>query len=281
MRINEALKQERLAQGKTQVRWIKDIDMAVSHYSEIESGYTRNGKRSDIDSEDLLKLLISNNVDVTDFFESVANSYRVDKKTEKIEKYMQELKTAFNDGNLEKVKLIKGKLISIPSIPRSVYYQAVLLEADLTDHMISLDKNIKQKIDRYIYQSPDWVTNTSALIIFGDSMPILNKQVLVARMGQVLRKYNNINSFSVTIKNRISTICINYLYNSIFIRKNSKYVNDAFQLIRHLPANETFGLKKIIARGFEDILNENSNNIKELNNVLNRSGLQSMITKIS
>lgn len=281
MKIGEALRKERLAQGKTQARWVRDVDISVSYYSEIESGYTRNGKRSDIGSEVLLKLLKANNIDVVTFFESVIDSYNVNEKTEKIEKYRQELSIAFNEGNLGKIKVLKENLASIPSIPKNIYYQAVLFEADLKDHMTSLSDELKQKIDRYIYQSPDWITDTSALIIFGDSMPILSKQVLSTRMGQILRKYKDINSFPVNVKSRISTICINYLYNAIFIRKNSKYVNEVFRLIQQLPANETFGLKKVIARGFKDVLDGNQNNIKELKNVLNRSGLHIIAAKIS
>ena len=86
MRINEALKRERLAQHKTQSQWIRDINVSLSHYSEIESGYSRNGKSSDIDSEVLIKLLKSNNVNITNFFESVADAYEADENMQKIEK---------------------------------------------------------------------------------------------------------------------------------------------------------------------------------------------------
>lgn len=280
MRIGEALRKERLAQGKTQSKWIKGINISVSHYSEIESGYTRNGKRSDINSEDLIRLLKYNNVNIADFFEIVSTSYEVDEKTEKLEKYMRELRIAFNDSNLEKVRLLKNKLVSIPSIPKSIYYQAVLFEADLTDHMMSLDEKIKQKIDRYIYQSSDWVTDTSALIIFGDSMPILDKQVLITRMGQVLRKYTKINNFSTTVKIRISTICINYLYNAIFVKQIDKYIFESLKLIKKLPADDIFGLKKIIAKYFEDVLNNDLTHIKELKLILKRSGLEVIAAKL-
>lgn len=113
MRIGEALRKERLAQGKTQARWVRDVDISVSYYSEIESGYMRNGKRSDIGSEVLLKLLKANNIDVVTFFESVTDSYNVNEKTEKIEKYRRELSIAFNEGNLGKIKVLKENLLKI------------------------------------------------------------------------------------------------------------------------------------------------------------------------
>lgn len=41
--------------------------MSVSHYSEIETGYAKNGKEADIDSEKLILLLKSNHVDIIKF----------------------------------------------------------------------------------------------------------------------------------------------------------------------------------------------------------------------
>ncbi len=64
MKIREALRKERLAQHKTQAAWIKKIPMSVSHYSEIETGYAKNGKEADIDSEKLILLLKSNHVEI-------------------------------------------------------------------------------------------------------------------------------------------------------------------------------------------------------------------------
>lgn len=46
MKIREAFRKERLAQHKTQAAWIKNIPISVSHYSEIETGYAKNGKEA-------------------------------------------------------------------------------------------------------------------------------------------------------------------------------------------------------------------------------------------
>ena len=58
----QALKNERLAQNKTQREWIRDIHISVSRYSEIENGVIKNGKKADIGSEQLILLLESNAV---------------------------------------------------------------------------------------------------------------------------------------------------------------------------------------------------------------------------
>lgn len=104
MTIGEALRRERKAQHKTQAQWIKKIDMLVSHYSEIESGYKHNGKSSDIDSEDLILLLKSNHVNLGDFFDSVKDAYIVD---EKIEFLSRELYKALNEANYTKAEQIR------------------------------------------------------------------------------------------------------------------------------------------------------------------------------
>ena len=62
LNVGQALKNERLAQNKTQREWIRDIHISVSRYSEIENGVIKNGKKADIGSEQLLLLLESNAV---------------------------------------------------------------------------------------------------------------------------------------------------------------------------------------------------------------------------
>lgn len=66
LNVGQALKNERLAQNKTQREWIKNIHISVSRYSEIENGIIKNGKKADIGSEQLIE---NNNIDVREFFQ--------------------------------------------------------------------------------------------------------------------------------------------------------------------------------------------------------------------
>ena len=276
MKINEALKKERLAQHKTQVRWIKDINMSVSHYSEIESGYVRTGVSSDIDSEDLILLLKSNHVNINDFFDLVQDSYIVSESTTVAQQLFEELYIAFTNKDYKKADKIKKEIVQMPNIPKSLRYCASLITADLKDNMLSLDQKVKDEIDRYIYQSNDWVNDNEALIIFGNSIPVLNKENLVMRMGQLLRRYKDINEFPKNIKIRISTICMNYLYDAILNRKIDKHIEECFKLINELPADDVFGLKKIIARYLSDVYNGKETYSEELRSIFIRSGMKNI-----
>ena len=63
LNVGQALKNERLAQNKTQREWIREVcSISVSRYSEIENGVIKNGKKADIGSEQLILLLESNAV---------------------------------------------------------------------------------------------------------------------------------------------------------------------------------------------------------------------------
>ena len=53
--------------------------------------------------------------------------------------------------------------------------------------MTSMDKATRTKINQYIYQKDNWVTDNEALTILGNSMPISVPDILIARMGKVLR----------------------------------------------------------------------------------------------
>lgn len=254
--------------------------MSVSHYSEIESGYQRNGKHSDIDSEDLIRLLKANNVSLSYFFDLVESSYVVDDKVEKVEFLSKELYKAFNENNYKRAKEIRDQVQELPYVPKSLYYSAILITADLKDDMSSLDPNIKDKIDKYIYQSSRWFDNNEMLVIFGNSIPMLEKDKLVFRMNQLLHRYKQINTFPQNIQSKISALCINYLYDIILVRKEKDHVEQAFQLIRQLPANEIFAFKKIIARYLEDIVNGDITHAKDLKLILARSGLKNMADKL-
>ncbi len=281
MKIREALKQERLAQHKTQNEWVKDINISVSHYSEIESGYARNGKQYDIDSEDLLILLKSNNVDVLDFFSKVEKSYVTNPKEIEYQKLSQELTEAFNNANAQQAEKIKKQIEKLPDVNKNkLYYRAVLISADLKDHMVSLSQNMINRIDQVIYQSNNWLEDSEALIIFGNSMPILSKNILIQRMGQILRKYNDIKNMSEIMQRRISTICINYLYNAIFLKGTDKYINSTLLFLQKLPADDIFGMKKLIAQYFKDVLSGDIKHIHELKKLMIRSGLQGIVNKL-
>lgn len=246
MKIREDLRKERLAQHKTQAAWIKNIPMPVSHYSEIETGYAKNGKEADIDSEKLILLLKSNHVDIIKFFESVNGSYKIDERARMIENISNQLSVAFNNNDLEKVEKITHELENMPAVP---------------------------KINQYIYQKDNWVTDNEALTIFGNSMPISDPDILIARMGKVLRYYKNLENCPATFQRRVSTVCVNYLYTALCIRKIDKYVSEIMALIRTLPFDDRFGLKILITQYFEDMRNGDKKSMHQLKNVLRHAGL--------
>lgn len=217
--------------------------MSVSHYSEIESGYKHNGKSSDIDSEDLILLLKSNHVNLGDFFDSVKDAYIVDEKEEKIEFLSRELYKTFNEANYTKAEQIRKQVQQLPYAPKSLYYSSILIAADLKDNMMTLDPMIKSKIDKYLYQSAKWVDNTEMLVIFGNSIPMFDKNTMILRMNQLIRRYKNINTFPKGVQIRISNLCINYLYDIILIRKEKDHIDGALQLLKKSAHSLIFNKK--------------------------------------
>ena len=205
LNIGRALRNERLAQNKTQREWIKDVPISVSRYSEIENNTIKNGKKADIDSEKLILLLESNNVDVKEFFSNLQY------KSTSIEKLSLEISQAFNNGNYKKASEVKRKIFASSNAPLSLKYRAILIVSELKDHMASLDQKTIDEISSYLYKSSDWVKNKEALILFGNSMPRMNSNILKRRMKQIINEYSAINKFPDRVQRRISTICINYI----------------------------------------------------------------------
>ena len=139
--------------------------------------------------------------------------------------------------------------------------------------MTSMDKATRTKINQYIYQKDNWVTDNEALTIFGKSMPISDPDILIARMGKVLRYYKNLENCPATFQRRVSAVCVNYLYTALCIRKIDKYVSEIMALIRTLPFDDRFGLKILITQYFEDMRNGDKKSMQQLKNVLRHAGL--------
>lgn len=266
LNVGQALKNERLAQNKTQSEWIRDIHISVSRYSEIENGIIKNGKKADIGSEQLIRLLESNNVDVREFFSNLS------KGSTSTEKLSSELSQSFNDGDAKRADELRKKILMNSGASLSLKYRAILIAAELKDHMASLDQNTIDKISNYLYRSNDWVKNKEALILFGNSMPRMNSTVLKRRMKQVIKEYADINKFSDDVRRRISTICVNYVFNAIFVYKTDVCVRESLDLIKNLPANDIYGLKKMVGQYYLDYLNGDQKHIAELKDLLERCG---------
>lgn len=264
--VGQALKNERLAQNKTQREWIRDIHISVSRYSEIENGVIKNSKKADIGSEQLIQLLESNNVNVRDFFKNLSEN------STSIKKLSLELSRTFNDGDAKRADELRKKILMNSEASLSLKYRAILIAAELKDHMASLDQNTIDKISNYLYRSNDWVRNKEALILFGNSMPRMNSTVLRRRMKQVIKEYADINKFSDDVRRRISTICVNYVFNAIFVYKTDAYVQESLDLIKSLPANDIYGLKKMVGQYYADYLNGDQKHMAELKELLERCG---------
>lgn len=264
--VGQALKNERLAQNKTQREWIRDIHISVSRYSEIENGVIKNSKKADIGSEQLIQLLESNNVNVRDFFKNLPEN------STSIKKLSLELSRTFNDGDAKRADELRKKILMNSEASLSLKYRAILIAAELKDHMASLDQNTIDKISNYLYRSNDWVKNKEALILFGNSMPRMNSTVLKRRMKQVIKEYADINKFSDDVRRRISTICVNYVFNAIFVYKTDVCVRESLDLIKSIPANDIYGLKKMVGQYYADYLNGDQKHIAELKDLLERCG---------
>lgn len=189
-----------------------------------------------------------------------------------IKKLSLELSRTFNDGDAKRADELRKKILMNSEASLSLKYRAILITVELKDHMASLDQNTIDKISNYLYRSNDWVRNKEALILFGNSMPRMNSTVLRRRMKQVIKEYADINKFSDDVRRRISTICVNYVFNAIFVYKTDAYVQESLDLIKSLLANDIYGLKKMVGQYYADYLNGDQKHMAELKELLERCG---------
>ena len=97
-------------------------------------------------------------------------------------------------------------------------------------------------------------------------MPISDPDILIARMGKVLRYYKNLENCPATFQRRVSAVCVNYLYTALCIRKIDKYVSETMALIRTLS--------------FDDMKNGDKKSMQQLKNVLRHAGLTKLANRL-
>ena len=110
--------------------------------------------------------------------------------------------------------------------------------------------------------------------------PISDPDILIARMGKVLRYYKNLENCPATFQRRVSTVCVNYLYTALCIRKIDKYVSETMALIRTLPFDDRFGLKILITQYFEDMKKGDKKSMQQLKDVLRHAGLTKLANRL-
>lgn len=217
--IGESLKEIRKNIGLTQSEMVLHGKIiSVSQYSKIENGI------HDIDANTLFEILAAHSeVDGNSLIEKIQSYYfkKYNKKISSTDYLSYRLMIAFYNNDLDNAIKIKKKIDSMQT-SKELKLRAIITIAVLNHTLDELDDKTKEEISYNAFKNDSWTENRDSLRLFSNAMSIIDPAILPDLMNSVLRTYKNINAFSIKIQERISSICINYLYVS---KKNFEDIN--------------------------------------------------------
>lgn len=268
--IGEALKKERKARKITQKDWIKGTTLSVSHYSQIERNYHK------INADDLFVILENHRISISAFM----NSIDIKSQQNKDAFFNKKLLKAFYANNLKRAQEIKKEVIKIND-DSATKYHAILIVSSLENKVKQLSNKTKKQIISSIFQEDNWTQNQDSLSLFGRCMELFTPSQLTLFMRTIYKRYSQINQWPEEIQERISAICVNYLYNINKYQQYIKNMKSAINLIKQTSPTPKFLLYKLLGKYYEYSLYSKTEKQKQILVVLKMAGYDKVAYQIA
>lgn len=269
MKINEALKDERIKLGLTQAKFAKGI-FTASTYSKIELG------QQGIDSTDLFKLLAANEINFEDFVLKIGEEY-IDVNNQNVNiqyKLAAKLREVFYQKDISHIDKLNNEIQS-SDVSQEIKMRSILIKNILENTVDKINDKTKQKIKRILFTENNWVKNSTRLRLFMNSMVVFDENELDYYMYQIIRYYTKNGMSNTEMEELIAGICVNYVFNRWTKRLN--YVSEALELLEKVPMTPEVFVYKITGRYFNDILKGNQEDAKEIAKILSKYGLSNIV----
>lgn len=254
MKISEALRKYRQDLNLSPKKFIKNI-ISPSQYSRIENG------TQEINLSTALLLLTSNHINVADFINDILPDYNNN---------VAELKTLLKEIN----KLYNAQDLKL---------RTSLAIMHLEQKEKQIDPNLKKQIITEFIKRDNWTESTTTLHLLEQSMLIFDFDQISLLMNSIFKRYKNIQDQDFLVQDRISGICINYLY-VCYQNRNKIQANKAFALLDKLPATPELFIykllikyyKKLLIKYYKYLFSSNFDQAKNIKNILSTNGLASL-----
>lgn len=280
--IGKSLKKIRKNIGLTQSEMILHGKIiSVSQYSKIENGI------HDIDASTLFEILAAHSeIDGNNLIEKIQSYYfekynKHESKISSAEYLSYRLMLAFYNNDLDNAIKIKRKIDSMQT-SKELKLRAIITVAVLNHTLDKLDDKTKEEISYNAFKNDSWTENRDSLRLFSNAMSIIDPAILPDLMDSVLRTYKNINAFSIKIQERISSICINYLYVS---KKNLKDINlnNIYKVTTYLEKIDevpSLMFNKILGHYFYSWFNKDYKEVQNIKKILKLSCCDNFLLKL-
>ena len=272
--VGVELKRIRKSLGLTQAEMtLNGKIISIGQYSKVENGI------HEIGVDTLLKILTAHDeINVQTFFINLEKNYtKVDNEFSP-EILSEELMLAFYKNDLLEAQKLKKQIDNLKE-NKELKLRAVITVAVLSGTILNLDEKTKEDLSKNMFINDNWTKEKDSLRLFSNSMIIIDRNILPTLMKSVLRTYSDEERLSVEVQERISSICINYLY-VCFKKHILNNVEETIAFLRKLSESPSLMFNKILGYYFECLFNGNDSDASKIRDILAKSECNQFLNKL-
>lgn len=272
--VGAELKRIRKSLGLTQAEMtLNGKIISIGQYSKVENGIHKIG----VDT--LLKILTAHDeINVQTFFINLEKNYtKVDNEFSP-EILSEKLMLAFYKNDLLEAQKLKKQIDNLKE-NKELKLRAVITVAVLSGTILNLDEKTKEDLSKNMFINDNWTKEKDSLRLFSNSMIIIDRNILPTLMKSVLRTYSDEERLSVEVQERISSICINYLY-VCFKKHILNNVEETIAFLKKLSESPSLMFNKILGYYFECLFNGNDSDASKIRDILAKSECNQFLNKL-
>lgn len=272
--VGAELKRIRKSLGLTQAEMtLNGKIISIGQYSKVENGI------HEIGVDTLLKILTAHDeINVQTFFINLEKNYtKVDNEFSP-EILSEKLMLAFYKNDLLEAQKLKKKIDNLKE-NKELKLRAVITVAVLSGTILNLDEKTKEDLSKNMFINDNWTKEKDSLRLFSNSMIIIDRNILPTLMKSVLRTYSDEERLSVEVQERISSICINYLY-ICFKKHILNNVEEMITFLKKLSESPSLMFNKILGYYFECLFNGNDSDASKIRDILAKSECNQFLNKL-
>ena len=272
--VGAELKRIRKSLGLTQAEMtLNGKIISIGQYSKVENGI------HEIGVDTLLKILTAHDeINVQTFFINLEKNYtKVDNEFFP-EILSEKLMLAFYKNDLLEAQKLKKQIDNLKE-NKELKLRAVITVAVLSGTILNLDEKTKEDLSKNMFINDNWTKEKDSLRLFSNSMIIIDRNILPTLMKSVLRTYSDEGRLSVEVQERISSICINYLY-VCFKKHILNNVEETIAFLKKLSESPSLMFNKILGYYFECLFNGNDSDASKIRDILAKSECNQFLNKL-
>lgn len=272
--VGVELKRIRKSLGLTQAEMtLNGKIISIGQYSKVENGI------HEIGVDTLLKILTAHDeINVQTFFINLEKNYtKVDNEFSP-EILSEKLMLAFYKNDLLEAQKLKKQIDNLKE-NKELKLRAVITVAVLSGTILNLDEKTKEDLSKNMFINDNWTKEKDSLRLFSNSMIIIDRNILPTLMKSVLRTYSDEERLSVEVQERISSICINYLY-VCFKKHVLNNVEETIAFLKKLSESPSLMFNKILGYYFECLFNGNDSDASKIRDILAKSECNQFLNKL-